>query len=111
MPVVPETSDAGIPILNSAPTAPGSFMSLSDITVTPQGTEAVFTFRTDEAVHAVIEYGLTPDYEDSISTEPQTDHTETIGNLTPCARYYYRVYAASESQEGSFDTLCPVVKP
>lgn len=67
-------------------------------------------FSTDTETHVVIEYGLTPDYEHSITTEPQTEHTETLGELTACARYYYAVRAGDESREGDFTTLCPVVK-
>jgi hypothetical protein len=95
-------------MLNSASDAPSDFVTLSEVTITPEMNEAIFSFSTDISTHAVIEYGLTREYDRSISTEPQKIHTETIGDLTSCARYYYRVHVGDESQEGDFNTLCPV---
>lgn len=108
-PIAPASSEEVL-ILGSAPDAPSDFETLSEITITPEVDEAVFTFSTDVAIHAVIEYGLTREYDYSLTTEPQKMHTETIGELTACATYYYRVHVGEESREGTFKTLCPVVK-
>ncbi len=99
-----------MPLLNSASSAPSGFDTLSDIVVVTSADEAVFSFSTDVSTHAVIEYGLTSDYDHSISTEPQIIHTETIGELTSCTTYHYLVRAGDVSQEGIFETLCPVAK-
>jgi hypothetical protein len=109
VPVVLEPAEEML-ILNSASDAPSDFAALSEITITPEVDEAVFAFTTDEAVHTVIEYGLTREYDRTLTTEPQKTHTETIGDLTACATYYYRVHVGDESREGAFETLCPVVK-
>ncbi len=110
MPVASESSVAGIPLLNSAPADPGAFMSISDIVITPTITEAVLEFSTSQETHVTLEYGLTREYDHMMTTESQIQHTETIGELTPCARYYYAVRAGDASQEGVFETQCPVVK-
>lgn len=109
LPIASESSEQGIPLLNSAPVAPSASMTLSEITVEPETHEAVFSFSTSASTHVSIEYGLTPEYERSISTEPQTDHTETIGELMECATYYYRVHVGDISREGDFKTLCPKI--
>ena len=85
-------------------------MAISDIVISTTQDEAVLTFTTEVSTHVTIEYGFTPDYERSISTEAQTQHTETLGELTPCAKYYYAVRAGGVSQEGVFETQCPIVK-
>lgn len=107
LPVVSETAKEEL-ILNSAPQAPKEFTSLSEIVVTPEADQAVFEFSTTQKIHASIEYGLTPEYDHSITTEPQTEHTETLGSLEQCARYYYQVTVGDEYAEGEFETLCPV---
>jgi len=109
LPVVSETAQEETLIFNSAPSDPGA-LTLSEIAVEPQVSEAVLTFTTSQETHVIIEYGLTPDYDHSISTEPQTEHSEMIGELTACAKYYYRVYTGDVSREGVFETQCPVVK-
>lgn len=106
---VPSASSEEALILNSAPGVPSDFETLSEVTITPEVDEAVFAFSTDVPVHAVIEYGLTREYEHSLTTEPQKMHTETIGDLTACATYYYHVSVGDESREGAFKTLCPVI--
>ncbi|MEI6711181.1 MAG: fibronectin type III domain-containing protein [bacterium] len=111
LPVTSGTAEQGIPLLNSAPVAPTASISLSDIAVAPSAHQAVFTFSTNIDTHAVIEYGLTTEYDHSISTEPQSVHTETIGGLLACKKYYYRVQAEDVSTEGTFKTLgCSVAK-
>ena len=110
LPIESESVEQGIPLLNSAPVDPSTSISLSEITVVPTSDEAVFTFSTNISTHSLIEYGLTRDYDRSISTEPQSAHTETIGELVACSTYYYRVHAEGVSTEGDFKTTCPIVK-
>lgn len=110
MPVASGASVTDVPLLNSAPADPGAFMSISDIVVTPAATEAIFEFSTSQETHVTLEYGLTREYDHMMTTESQIQHTETLGDLTPCARYYYAVRAENESQEGVFETQCPIVK-
>lgn len=83
--------------------------TLSAIAVTASSEEAVFEFQTQPETHAVIEYGMTPEYEFSLTTEPQTAHSETIAGLTECTKYYYRVHTAEVDREGDFMTECPIV--
>ncbi len=110
LPPESESVEQGIPFLNSAPVDPSTSISLSEIVVEPTETEAVFTFSTNVPTHSLIEYGMTVEYDRSISTEPQSAHTETIGELVACSTYYYRVHAEGVSTEGDFKTTCPVKK-
>lgn len=99
-----------IPVMNSAPAEP-IVSGLSEIVVVPEMYEAVISFTTESMIHAGIQYGvMASDYPYSISTEPQTQHAETLGDLKACTTYYYRVHVGDESREGDFKTLCPVAK-
>jgi len=111
LPVTSTTSEQEIvPVLNSAPGAPSDFETLSEIIITPEFDEAVFAFSTDVAVNAVIEYGLTEEYNHALSTEAQKIHTETLGELQECSTYYYHVRVSDVSSFGEFKTRCPVIK-
>lgn len=98
-------------VLNSAPVDPTASRILSGIEVEPAAHEAVLSFSTSTETHAVIEYGLTLAYDHSVTTEPQSDHIETLGELLACKKYYYRVHVGNISKEGTFKTLgCVVTK-
>jgi len=99
-----------IPVLGSAPLEQKTYISLSDITVTTEFDEAILSFSTNIPVHAVIEYGLTNEYDHTLSTEVQKIHIETLGELQECSTYYYQVRVSDISSPGEFKTRCPVVK-
>jgi hypothetical protein len=70
-PVSPVTSEEEvIPVLKSAPLEEKTDISLSEISVTTELDEAVLSFSTNIPVHAVIDFGLTDEYDHSVSTEP-----------------------------------------
>ncbi len=103
----PATTEVLPPVLNSAPAAP----EVGAITVTPSVDTAVVAFSTNIPTFAVIDYGLTTEYEHSLMTEEQTLYSETLGDLLACKQYFYRVSVGDTSNEGSFRTTgCPVAK-
>jgi len=90
-------------VLNSASAEPATFISLTDISVTPTADTAEVKFTTNIPTYATIEYGLTTELESAVTTETMTAHVETLSGLTACHTYSYRVLATS-ADDTSLDT-------
>lgn len=65
-------------------------------------TEAIISWKTDVDADSIIEYGLTTDYGSIVSSEELTkEHSLVISELSPGARYYFKVKSKEPSGEES----------
>lgn len=75
---------------------------LSNIAVDTTSTGVVLSWNTNETVQSHIRYGLTEDYENTISLDPFNSfyNLEVIGGLLPDTTYHYQIISRD-----SFDNL------
>ena len=83
-----------IPLQNSAIPV----VSNSNVTMSPDGTQATITWTTNVMTTGQVNYGTTSAYGlTETDNTPGTNHSVTLTNLSPNILYYYRITAVSES--------------
>ena len=73
---------------NNAPT-------ISSVSSSPSGTDAVITWTTNEAASSKVDYGTSSSYgsstDESDTSTRVTSHSVTLASLLSCTQYHYRV--------------------
>ena len=76
-------------------------LSISDLTVVPEATEATLSWTTNAPAVFRVEYGTARDSLDKViqSDKPQTEHKVVLTGLKPDTEYWFRITASAQDYE------------
>jgi outer membrane protein assembly factor BamB len=94
---------------------PARYLPPKDLVASPEVTTATITWKTDAPATVKVEYGLDPgSLTKTVAgpSDPSTDHSVRLTDLTPSTLYYFRVTNQAKgytdtTQDGSFYTFAP----
>lgn len=84
--------------------------------ITPQATTATINWQTKTPMTAIVEYGLTPEYDhttDNYEPKPlETNHSVTLKQLRPCTVYHFRITSTAGDRDnvGTIEDLTFITK-